>query len=106
MISIKEGAKIIGIQSESILGLCIVSKVFEKFVVELVITEVTGGAHKTGSLHYAGLAVDIRSKNITDDLLKKLILENCKSRLGKNFDMILENEGQDNEHFHLEVDPK
>jgi hypothetical protein len=100
-VSIKSGAEIARIRPEILLGLIIVNSVFTKYNVELVVTEGTGGAHMNGSLHYSGLAVDIRSKHIIPSF-KGGAINDCRVALGEDFDFILEAEGTDNEHLHLE----
>lgn len=105
MISLKKGALILNLKPELLLGIMIIKSVFEKYNVDLVLTEVTGAKHSFNSLHYKGLAADIRSKTIKREI-KHTILFACLDALGENFDMILENENEDNEHFHLEFDTK
>jgi len=103
---LKAGAKFEGLKPELVFGLLIVHSVFNGYGIELVVTEVTGGQHMHESLHYCGLAVDIRSKHIENQSVKQALLFECRKALGKHFDMILEAQGQDNEHFHFEVDYK
>ena len=63
--------------------------------------------HKKTSKHYTGDAVDIRSKTFTTEQKRKIINEFYSIRdLRLNFDLLLEQEGKVNEHFHLEYDPK
>lgn len=102
---IKPGVSIKGLRPEILLGVQICDRVFKEFNLTLVITEVTGGAHGFGSLHYVGLAVDFRCRHIPNDM-KHLVLQTCRDRLWNEFDFILEDEGEDNEHFHLEYQPK
>lgn len=71
----------------------------------MIITEITGGKHSPKSLHYCGKAADLRSKHLNSDT-KIAILMKTTQILGEHCDFILEAEGQDNEHFHLEYDPK
>jgi hypothetical protein len=73
---------------------------------QFTITAGLDGKHKVGSLHYVGKAVDIRSKHITDPVMKKRVLSEIKNILGKDYDCILECEGEANEHYHLEYDVK
>jgi len=103
---IKPGVLLAGLRAEVLLGLLCVMKVFDKYKYELVITEATGGNHMTGSLHYQGRALDIRSKHITDPVTKARIVFDCQDALGENFDFILEGENNLQEHFHLEFDPE
>lgn len=102
---IKAGAKINGIKPEIVLGLFVVRPLFDKYGVELIMTEGTGGKHSSGSLHYAGLAVDLRSKHVIGSAKQQLLLD-CRTALGNEFDMILEDIGGSNEHYHLEYQPK
>jgi len=67
-----------------------------KIIEDLVITSTYEGNHSAGSLHYANLAVDIRSKGweIED-------IEILKQNLGKKYDVVAEGS-----HIHIEYDPK
>lgn len=106
MLSIKFGAKICGLQPELLLGISIIKSVLDSYNVDTVITEVTGGKHMEGSLHYKGFGVDIRSKHIKSTKVKQNILLKCRETLGAEFDILLECEGAINEHFHIEFQPK
>lgn len=61
--------------------------------------------HGTGSHHYKGLAIDLRSKNL-ENRHKRVALVELKKRLGPEYQVILESMGTDNEHFHIEYDPQ
>jgi hypothetical protein len=106
MLSIKPGAKLEGLQPEILVGILVIKGVLDKYGVDVVITEGTAGEHMQGSLHYRGLAVDIRSKHILDSEIKHQILVETRVLLNDEFDFILECEGQPNEHFHMEADFK
>lgn len=106
MLSIKPGAQIIGIEAPILLGVLVLKTVLDKYGLDTVITEGTGGEHSQGSLHYRGLALDVRSKHILDSGLKHQILTEARVLLNGEFDLILESEGQPSEHFHIEVDCK
>lgn len=56
----------------------------------------------TYSRHYAGMAVDIRSKTVKD---KHRLKANLKRRLGKDFKVLLESEGKPWEHYHISYAP-
>ena len=70
--------------------------VYSKFNTELVITSGKDGQHGIGSLHYEGKAVDLRTWNVLDSLVKAL-----KAHLGADYDIVLEKD-----HIHVEWDPK
>lgn len=106
MLSIKPGAKIEGLQPEMVLGLMIISSIFECYNYNCVLTEATGSQHMENSLHYKGLAVDLRTKHINNLATKIEIVHRCSEALGKDFDVVFEGQGQDNEHLHCEWQPK
>lgn len=68
-----------------------------------VITSMWDQRHSPVSLHYVGCAADVRSKTLTGSQKRK-VLQRVQNRLGDDFDLILEAEGEPGEHFHLEVD--
>lgn len=68
--------------------------VYAKFHTELVITSGKDGIHGINSLHYEGKAVDLRTWNVLDALVKQL-----KAHLGPDYDVILEKD-----HVHIEID--
>lgn len=72
---------------------------------DCVITSASDGTHKIGSLHYQSKAIDIRSKPYPPDV-KQRLLQEMKHLFGIRYDILLEGEGTDNEHFHIEYDPK
>ena len=71
----------------------------------VVVTSLKDGKHSVNSLHYSGLDVDIRSKHLTREESRKVFFA-LKNDLGIDFDVLLENEGTENEHLHVESDPK
>lgn len=70
--------------------------IYAKFHTELVVTSGKDGTHGKNSLHYEGKAVDLRTWNVLDALVKQL-----KAHLGPNYDVVLEKD-----HIHIELDPK
>ncbi len=103
MIKIKSGegaASIAGLRPEIVLGIAVASGVFNSFGYRLIITEGTGGMHGVGSLHYVGLAVDIRRRHIPDANIPDIILK-LKECLGDEFDVV-----PHNTHIHIEYQPK
>ena len=71
----------------------------------VTVTSLKDGKHSANSLHYSGLAVDIRSKHLTQEESRKVFFA-LKNDLGPDYDVLLENEGKENEHLHVEYDPK
>lgn len=67
---------------------------------DAIITAGTDGQHMTGSLHYRGRALDLRTHDIAP--AKRLELRDALSRgLGPGWDVVLEST-----HLHVEYDPK
>lgn len=100
--------KTIGLQSlkpQLVLALIIVDQIMNQFGKEAMITSINDGRHSKTSLHYDGGGADIRSKWFDDPLP---VLETCQQALGHcpDIDMIHEGAGTNNEHFHLEYQPK
>src|SRR3990167_6654695 len=69
--------------------------------VDMRITSGSDGEHKSDSLHYQNRALDFRTKHL-DSNNKHLLAAAVKSRLGKDYDVILEDEDGPNEHLHVE----
>ena len=75
-------------------GLGRVARLFETGGDDLFITSIRDGNHMAGSLHYDGLAFDIR------DNPKYPLLE-VRQTLGSGWDLVPESD-----HLHCEYDPK
>lgn len=67
------------------------------------ITSGNDSKHMDGSDHYKNAALDVRSKNFPNRAMKERFLDMVLSRLGPSYRGMLEAEGTDNEHFHIEV---
>lgn len=98
MISLKEGVRVHGLKPELVLALMVAEQVFANHGSDLIITSVVDGKHSRESIHYIGMAVDLRiwhlgsPEEATNDLQKAL---------GEDFDVVLESD-----HIHLEYQPK
>ena len=73
---------------------------FKHFKSKLVITSTTEGVHKKNSLHYKGLAVDVRIKDKTPKQINAF-MNLLKFHFDKTLDIVLEKD-----HIHIEYDPK
>jgi len=104
MLFIKPGVKIDKLTPQMVLGIMIVERVYASHSANCTITSIDDGKHGVGTKHGKGCAVDFRTKDYKGDKLVLLAL--LKAALGKNFDVVLEEEGKDNEHIHVEYDPK
>jgi len=100
MLTFKSGVKMDLLQPQMVLGLLVIHTVFERFKYVCVITSLNDGHHRPDSLHYSGLAVDLRIRHIPQASLSDLVASLCAA-LGDNFDVVLEKT-----HIHVEYDLK
>lgn len=70
---------------------------------DIVVTSGNDSKHKKGSKHYSDEALDFRTKTLTKEQ-KHELTSAVRSRLGSDYDVILESEGKTNEHLHVEYD--
>lgn len=104
---IKPGVRISGLKAEILLGIVIANEVWkgQKLAAPFMITACVDGRHKSGSLHYAGQAVDIRTHDLAPGERDLYILA-LRAAAGEDFDALIEDAGTSNEHAHLEYQPK
>jgi hypothetical protein len=91
----KRGVSIKGIQPETVIGMLLADQALRG---DLVVTSVIDGTHMEGSLHYKGLAFDVRLLPGWIDG-GSVALRAVLGPLG--FDVVLEKD-----HCHVEYDPK
>ena len=72
--------------------------------VDMLLTSGNDSEHMKGSKHYTGNALDFRSHHLSVEECRAL-LKIVRRRLGKNYQVILENPMKNNEHIHIEYDP-
>jgi hypothetical protein len=100
MLLLKPGVRITGIRPELLIAVMAAERVFDHAGHDLMLTACIDGKHMAGSLHYSGLAVDIRTKNVPATDVPELITR-IKACVGGDFDVILEAD-----HIHVEFQPK
>jgi len=112
MIRVKDNSvSLKDLKPQTVYAIMVVRDVLQKFMCETIITSVNDGVHGKNSLHYYGYAVDFRTKNIgseADDYREEVVagfVEEVKRCLGNEFDVVMEDLGEDNEHLHVEWDP-
>ena len=106
---VKPGVSLSNIVPQMVFAAQVYETACRRFVdnYEATITAGFDGVHMVGTLHSRdGIcrAFDFRTKDYPGD---KTELRNAvKNDLGADFDVVLEHEGKDQEHIHLEWDPK
>lgn len=100
MFSLKPGVRIAGMRPEILLAAVAAMEVYKAAGHDLTITACVDGKHTTGSLHYAGAAIDLRTRDLPPAEVPK-ILAQIKACLGEDFDALIETD-----HIHLEFQQK
>lgn len=67
---------------------------------DTTITSIVDGVHSATSLHYAGCAIDIRTRDMSAEDAKDAGKQ-IKDRLGRHYDVIVEPT-----HIHIEYQPR
>ena len=97
---IKEGVLAGTPKLELIDGLLTCAEVYYDLGYVLVITSLADGTHMKGSLHYEGLAADLRTSMVPRERLPSLVAA-LRRKLPRYWDVILEKD-----HIHVEYDTR
>ena len=104
LVQFKPGVKLGGLQPEMALAALVIETTMRDYGA-VVITSACDGEHSDGSLHYKGRALDFRSQHLAPHH-KDIVFKALRHNLGAEFDVLLEDRAGENEHFHVEYDPK
>ena len=72
---------------------------------DMLVTSGNDSNHKKGAKHYSDQALDFRTKHLKREE-KHALATAVRARLGLHDDVILESEGEVNEHLHVEWDAR
>lgn len=103
-LQLKPGVHLAKLSPQMALATIVVHSIYAKNNAICTITSANDSTHMAGSLHYAGNALDFRTKNYVAS--KTMLIEEIKQALGPDFDVILEAVDTDNEHAHIEYQPR
>ncbi len=81
--------------------IAVVHETFRELGVDAIVTSVSDGRHSSTSLHYSGFAIDWRTRDLPDDLARTLLRDRIVSRLGVDYEIILESH-----HLHCAWEPR
>ena len=91
---IKKGVRVGGLQPEMILAIMIVEPISVSFGQDFCITSALDGKHSKTSRHPLGFAVDVRSRDMTDDARAGLAMQEA---LGDEYFVLVERN-----HIHIQ----
>ena len=97
MFKLKEGVKLHGLQPQMILALFAALDAYGDD--DVIITSANDSVHSKTSLHYAGAALDLRTRHLNRD--PEEIASHMRAVLGEDFDVIAERD-----HIHVEYQPR
>jgi hypothetical protein len=100
VISIKPGARMLGVRAEILIAVPIACDILTMWDKELVITTGTDGKHKASSMHHAGWALDLRTRHLSEGQQRDF-RDIMIKRLGSEYDVVLHKT-----HLHVEYDPR
>jgi len=103
MLRFKAGVSLQGIQPEIVATFQTVEAAFAPK--EAVVTSAKDGRHKRGSLHFSGNAIDLRVRHLVEGEAVRIHLT-IKTALTDEYDVLHEYIGTDDEHIHIEFQPK
>ncbi|WP_119628113.1 hypothetical protein [Methylocaldum marinum] len=98
-IAVKKGAILAGLDRRMYFALQKARRVWSRYGKLLVVTSGLDGRHKKGSLHYVGLAVDLRSRYFAPST-RRTVTRELRRNLGDEFQVI-----DEKHHIHVEFDP-
>ncbi len=94
---IKHDVDLHPLQPQMVLAMIVAESVYAKSQSEVMITSGKEGPHMVKSLHFTGMALDIRLPNMAVNQ----VAANLAAALGPQYDVVLEGD-----HIHIEYDPK
>lgn len=100
MISLKAGVAVRGMRTEILFAVMVAAEAYAQRGKDLMITSCADGRHSQASLHYAGAAVDLRTRDLAE-AEKGQIVASLRAALGGDYDVVIEQD-----HLHIEYQPK
>ena len=106
MLQLKPGVKLLGIVPQMSIAVQVLDSLFSSLGFPCVITAGSDGSHSETSEHYAGRALDFRTRHLDNDVDIEKICVRAQEALGVDFYVLLESKGTENEHIHVHYRPK
>jgi hypothetical protein len=102
----KGGVRLAHLSPQMALAAVVVWDAFSRFRVDCVVTSANDSKHGPNSKHYIGDALDFRTKYDALNGREQELRDEVKAALGDDFDVVMEAVGTENEHLHVEYDPR
>jgi hypothetical protein len=99
--AIKAGVDISALQPQMAIAFFIACAVYASHGYGVTLTSGREGKHGRGSLHYVGMAIDLRINTLPSMAVKQRVCDDLALALGEQFDVVLESS-----HIHCEYQPK
>lgn len=96
---LKSGVLFDGIKAPTLRAMAAAEDAFLPYG-EVVVTSIKDGIHSANSLHYDGLAFDLRTRHMTLDQVEDAV-GYLRRKLGPDYDVVIEAT-----HAHVEYQPK
>ena len=99
---LKRGVSQVGVQSPTWFAVGVISECYRRHSFNAVVTSITDGVHPDlQHIHYKGLAVDIRTRDIPMSTMAFIESDINEALQPMGFDVVMEKD-----HIHVEYDPK
>lgn len=98
-LELKEGVTLLGLVPQMVLAVLTLERLYAEHAATCVITAGNDGSHSETSEHYAGRAVDLRTRTL-DALVVQAIVRQAQQALGPHFGVLLEDD-----HIHVHYRP-
>ena len=99
-LELKEGVTLLGLVPQMVVALIVVERSFGDLGMHCVITAGNDGSHTEASEHYAGRALDFRTRDLRPPMVGPLI-KLIQQSLGRDYGVILEAD-----HIHVHYRPQ
>ncbi|MCA9340424.1 MAG: hypothetical protein KDA17_05910 [Candidatus Saccharibacteria bacterium] len=96
---LKPGVNPLRMRPEIVLAVIVANEVYALHGRGLVVTSICDGVHSARSYHYAGLAIDCRTRYFDSAEQINDVAEEIRARLGEFYDVVIESD-----HLHIEFD--
>jgi conjugal transfer mating pair stabilization protein TraG len=99
-LALKQGVTLLGLVPQMLVAVLVVESLCKECGVACVITAGNDGSHSESSEHYAGRALDFRTRELAAEQVKELATM-AQASLGPDFGVLLESD-----HLHIHYRPR